>query len=148
MASTWVLIADNTRARLFLASNRLSPLQEINTLVHPEARLHEQELTSDLPGRSYKGDGSGRHGMADTTEPKRQEAINFAREISNHLEEARKKGELKQLIIIAAPMLLGLLREQLSNTTRKLITMELDKNITQLKPDEIRRHLPDRLPIL
>ena len=43
----WVLVADNSRARIFSAEKPASDLQEIRDLTHPEARLHEGDLVTD-----------------------------------------------------------------------------------------------------
>ncbi|MCW8855424.1 MAG: host attachment protein, partial [Gammaproteobacteria bacterium] len=51
MSTTWVVVADSSRARIFTAETSTSALQEIETLAHPEGRLHEQALSSDLPGK-------------------------------------------------------------------------------------------------
>ena len=146
MKPTWVLVADSSRARIFSADTPSAPLKEINTLAHPEARLHEQNLTSDLPGHQGDSSGSGRHGFTDEIEPKEQEIIDFAKHIAKHLEQARATNKYKQLLIVAAPAFLGTLRNQLSDQTRKMVSIELDKNLTQQKPEEIRSHLPEFLP--
>ena len=54
-------------------------------------------------------------------------------------------NEFKQLIIIAAPKLLGALKKQLNSGIQKRITYELNKNIVKLNADEIRKHLPKYL---
>lgn len=148
MAQTWVLVADSSRARIFTTSNSAAPLQEQETLAHPEGRLHEQSLTSDLPGKDSNRTGSGHHAMDAETEPKRQEAIDFAKRIAKHLDQARSKKEISRLIIVAAPSFLGILRDQLSKPTAKLIAWELDKNLVQQNPDDIRAHMPQYLPKL
>ncbi len=83
----------------------------------------------------------------DTTESaKKHESKQFARIVSHELDSGRNRNEFANLIIVAAPSFLGLLREQLSSESIKSITLELDKNLTQKKPDEIRNHLPTYLP--
>ena len=49
MKLTWILVADNTRVRIFSADTPSSPLQEVDDLIHTEGRLHDREMTSDLP---------------------------------------------------------------------------------------------------
>ncbi len=85
MTKTWVLVADNSRARIFLAETRNGPLLEIEALAHPESRLHAQELTSDLPGRAFDSGGQGRHAMELEVEPKQHEVHAFAKQISDRL---------------------------------------------------------------
>ena len=146
MKKSWILVADSSRARIFAAESATSSLTEMKDLMHPEARLHEQKLTSDLPGRQAGKSAGSHHAVSGETDPKKYEALNFAREISQHLEDARKKQEYEHLIVIAAPAFLGLLRENLTADTSKYITLELDKNMVKHSADEIRNHLPKVLP--
>ena len=146
MQPTWILVADSSRARIFSAETPSAPLKEINTLAHPAGRIHEQHLTSDLPGHDSDSSGAGRHGYQDEVEPKEQEVIDFAKHIAKHLEQARSTNKFKQLLIVAAPAFLGTLRSQLTDQTRKTVSIELDKNLTQQKPEVIRTYLPEYLP--
>ncbi len=146
MNTTWVLVADSSRARIFTATSAIASLEEIETLAHPEGRLHEQDITSDLPGRSFDSHGQGRHAMGAKVEPKQQEQIAFARRLCDRIERARDQGDYKQLILVTTPALLGLLRKQMSSDTAKRVTHEVVKNITQLSAEQIRQHLPERLP--
>lgn len=145
MKLTWVLVAESSRARIFSVDSSSAPLVEIETLAHPEGREHEQDMTSDLPGHDSDKTGSGRHAFGDKIEPKQQETIDFAKRIASRLESARTDGKLKQLIIVAAPSFLGTLRGQLNDQTKKLVSFELDKNLSQHTPDDIRQHLPEHL---
>ena len=108
--------------------------------------MHDRDITTDLPGRSFDSKGNARHAMEPTTDPKHELAIEFARTIARHLDAARVKRGYEQLVIVAAPSFLGLLREQLNNTCRKLVAFELNKNLVQQTPEEIRSHLPKLLP--
>ena len=145
MKSTFILVADNVRARIFTAETPSSPLQEIEALAHTEGRLHDREMTSDLPGK-IKGEGSVGHAFEQPTDPKKHEADNFAHRIAQYLEEAHNTNKFEQLLIIAEPSFLGLLRNQLSEQIKKLVSFELDKNITTHNVDDIRKHLPTYLP--
>ena len=143
---TWVVVADSSKARIFSAENSSSPLVEFKAIEHPEGRMHTRELTSDLPGSDSNRTGSGRHSMGSETDPKRHEAESFAKQITGYIESARNNNQLSRLIIIAAPALLGMLRRNMSNETGKLVAMELDKNLSDLKGEEIRQYLPRVLP--
>ena len=146
MNTTWVLVTESSRARILVADSAISPLYEIESFVHPEARLHEQKLTSDLPGRQSNKHEVSSHSVADEVSPKEQEAINFAHTLTQHLEDAWNNNKFNQLIIIAAPDFLGLLRKSMPVSVTKQITFELDKNLCKHSIDEIQQHLPDRLP--
>lgn len=146
MTYTWVVVADSTRARIFDAESASAGLSEVETLMHPEGRMHDRDITSDLPGRSFDSLGHARHAMELPTDPKHELAIEFARTIARHLDAARVKKDYEQLVIVAAPTFLGLLRDQLNNTCRKLVAFELNKHLVQQTPEEIRSHLPKLLP--
>lgn len=145
MRKTWVIVADNSRARVFTSETPSSPLIEVDSIVHPEARMHDRDITSDLPGRG-SGTGGSRHSYETETDAKDYENLGFAKRIAGFLDEARKSDKFKQLIIVAAPSLLGNLRSGLNDQTRKLVSLELDKNLSQLSPAEIRKHMPEFLP--
>ncbi|MGI9302251.1 MAG: host attachment protein [Gammaproteobacteria bacterium] len=140
------MAADSARARFFVSPSPRSPLQEIETLMNPEARMHEQALISDSPGRSFDSAGQGRHALEKKVEPKRQLLQGFAKRIAQRLEQARRSGQFEALVIIAAPDVLGSLRKHLRDTTSRVITLELDKNVTQMHAEEIRQRLPELLP--
>ena len=141
MTATWVLIADSSRARLFSAEKTLAPLQEIQAFINPEGRAKTQDLVSDRQGRS-SGNGPN---MDYDVAPKRQLAIQFAKEISEHLKSGRVGGLFRKLYIAAAPSFLGLLRDKLDPRTAELLVDTVSKDLTQLEAEVIRRHLPERL---
>ncbi|MCK4842227.1 MAG: host attachment protein [Methylococcales bacterium] len=144
MKSTWILVADSSRARIFVADTP-STIQEIEDFTHTEGRLHEQDMTSDLPGKAAGVAGAGKHAYQDQIGPKEQEAINFAKSIAKHFDEAHSANKFDRLMIISDPSFLGKLRKHLSDQSQKAICFELDKNITTHSVDDIRKHLPKHL---
>jgi protein required for attachment to host cells len=147
MKSTWILVADNVHARIFTADTPSSELVELEGLTHTEGRLHDREMTTDLPGRIKSADGSG-HALEQPTDPKKHEADNFAHRIAKHLEAAHNANKFEQLLIVAEPSFLGLLRSHLPDHIKQHVCFELDKNITTQSAEDIRKHLPQYLPHL
>lgn len=145
MEKTWVVVADSSHARIFRAEGFGRRLIEVETLAHPEGRLHETQLTSDIPGRTFDSHGQGRHAMEEETSPKRHEAIQFAKRISGALESARNTGNFDALVLVAEPRFLGLLRDNLTRETNKLVELAIDKNLVRQTPEAIRERLPTRL---
>jgi protein required for attachment to host cells len=145
MKLAWILVADSARARLFTVDTLSSPLLEINDFSHTEARLHDREITSDLPGK-IKSTGAGGHAFEQPTDPKKHEIDNFAQTIARYLETAHNANRFEQLLIVAPPGFLGSLRNHLPEQIKKLVSFELDKEITLLSPSEIRQYLPEHLP--
>ena len=145
MRKTWVLVADNSRARIFTVETPSSPLIEIDSIVHPEGRMHDRDITSDLPGRGA-GSGGSRHSYETETDAKEYENMGFAKRIAVFLDDSRKDDRCKNLVIVAAPGLLGNLRGEMNDQTRKMITLELAKNLSHLNANDIRKHMPEFLP--
>lgn len=141
MKKKWVVVAESSRARFFSVESRTSPLKEIEDMVNPGARLQGQDLTADGFGRTFDSNGQGRHAMEPRTEPKKQEAINFAHNVSERLENARRTGDYNDLVLIASPGFLGMLREHLGEVTQKHISKTINKNLINKTEAEIRGYL-------
>ena len=139
--SMMIVVADSARARIFTAHSAHSPLNEIETMAHPEGRMHEQDMVSDMPGKDSGKGGGGDHTFQEKIEPKEQEMIEFAKRVADYLDDTRKANKLNKLILVAAPAFLGELRTHFSNETSEKIVFELDKNITQHNVEDIRKHL-------
>ena len=144
MSKLWVVVADQSKARIFTVDDPRGGLLSVGELEHPEARDREQALTSDRPGRSFDSKGKGRHAMGSTVEPGKQETIRFAKRVADHVRTAHGEGRCNRLLLVAGPPLLGLLRENLKNSSGMKIS-EIDKNLGQYNALELRKHLPERL---
>ena len=145
MKSIMIVVADSTCARIFTADSASSPLIEIETLAHPEGRLHDRDITSDLPGKGLGGTGSGGHAYQSETDPKQYELAEFAKRVAGHLNIACNANKSSDLLIVAAPAFLGELRTQLSNEAKNKIVLELNKNLARHSAEDIRKHLPEFL---
>jgi len=141
MGKTWVVVGDSSRTRIFSWADRAAPLVEVDDLVHPESRQHAQGITSDLPGSRSGGPIGQHHNMDERTGIHEQERINFAREVTARLEKGRTGGEFEALMIVASPSFLGELRKHMANPLRATVVNELDKNIVESDPEDIRSHL-------
>lgn len=137
MSKTWVIVAESSRAKIFELEKRNSPLKEIHGLAHTQSRLHQQELTSDLPGRT-----PGQHKLMQQTTAKENASNEFARNICHHLDDARNKGLFNKLIIMSSPNFLGRLRKQLGSAMNKYVISEIDKNLVRHSTADIQAHLP------
>lgn len=143
--TTWVLVADNSRARFFAAEKAASPLTEVHDLTHPEARLHEGDLVTDKSGRDRNRSTGGAHGLGIDNAAKQDGADRFAQMVCSELESARTKGIFNRLYVVAAPAFLGMLRKHQSPALKQLVAGEVDKNLATQDPATIRGHLPDFL---
>lgn len=145
MSKVWVVSADSSRVKILESDNRVGPLTEVDEWEHPEARLKDRDLHSDKPGRSFDSAGQGRHAMEQELDATQVEAIRFAKELCEYLQEQAGSGAFDKLVLAAAPEFLGLLRDNLDKMVREKISAEVDKDLVGESPDEIRKSLPDFL---
>jgi protein required for attachment to host cells len=143
MKHAWIVVADSARARILSAVNPSSALRPVEQLVSPASRMHDRDLTSDKPGRALDGTGKGRHATSSPKTAKEQIAINFAREVADHLEKGRIDNQYERLVLVADPKFLGLLMKSLSDPAAKLVSLKIDKDLSKLSEEEIREHLPN-----
>lgn len=145
MANIWVVVAESSRAKIFTMNSPDGALSFKESLEHPEARQHEQNLVSDLPGRTFDSAGQGRHAKEEEVGPKKEEALRFAKQIAEYVEAARTRNEIERLVLVAPPQFLGFLRNYLSTPSAGLVSQEIHKDLVKHDDMDIRRHLPERL---
>lgn len=137
---TYIVVADAARARIF--THAANTLTEKESLVHAEGRLHEGDLVTDSPGADvHTGSSGASRSSAEGGEALEHENERFAKEVTQYLFDARTRNTLDELILIAAPKFLGLLRDKLDKPTQKLVTHTLSKDLTKASLEEIEKAL-------
>jgi protein required for attachment to host cells len=116
-------------------------LQEIDDMIHAEGRLLAKDELSDRQGGIAGGHGQGDHTFEQPTDVKHQDAIRFAHQIGEKLEHGRVNGDYEDLILIAPPAFLGVLRQCLNDHILKRVGKSLDKNLAGFDEAAIREHL-------
>ncbi|MGI9318280.1 MAG: host attachment protein [bacterium] len=145
MAYAWVVVADAARARIFSVESASGALNAVEQLVSPEARLHERDLSSDRPGRSFDSYGSGRHSTEMPTSAKDQIAATFANELAQRLKVGCNDHDYSRLVVIAEPQFLGRLNKSISPEVEKLVSLTIDKDLTKESEQQIRDRLPAKI---
>lgn len=139
--TTWILVADESRARLFRAVSRDGGIEEIATIEHPEGRLHTHELTGQRPDSSHTAVGGIHHGFEPRMAAKEKLAREFAHELAGLLEEGRVAHQFDELTLVADPRFLGLLREAIGKDLSRLVTRSLARDYTHATPEQISQFL-------
>ena len=145
MNMNWVLVADKSHAKLYSMNGRVGELTLMQDWDHEASRKHEQELTSDLPGRAFDRMGDARHAMSQPVDPKDHEAEVFAHELIAEMDRGRVTNEFAHLYLVAPPEFLGLLRKQCNLALQHLIVGDVDKNLVTADSVTVRDHLPGML---
>jgi protein required for attachment to host cells len=138
----WVLVTDSAAARLFRADRSSRSLELLREESHPASRAKTSELTTDHQGRSFESDHrSGRHGMEPPTDPKRTEKHRFAVHLAGELDKAVDGGQVDELFLVAPPLMLGELREALTDRARAHVVGELDKDLAPFNAHDLTERL-------
>jgi protein required for attachment to host cells len=68
----------------------------------------------------------------------------FAKEVADYLRHAALEDRYERLVVAAGPQFLGALRSELDSNTRERLTLELPKNLSNMRAEEVRSYLPER----
>lgn len=141
MSRIRIVVADQAEAVFYDAESLAAVPREIARISDPVARLHDRDLVSDRPGRAYESVGGARHAIASENDPRRVEAGRFAQRIARRIDDARRRREFEELVIVAGPPFLGLMRQALSRPTRAAVRCELHKDLVHSPVVELRQQL-------
>lgn len=148
MATTWIVSANAGRARFFSQTQPGSPLEEINDMVNTAAHLTTAETESDRIGQRSASNSIHSVGAPTTPSgyqpnqtPSQHQAELFARSIADFLQKNHQNGRFQQLILTASPEFLGELRKLLDPTLHKLVSLEINKDYTQSRPEQLLDHV-------
>ena len=142
--TTWILVADATRARVFETSPGGPLTSDLKRELSGE-NLSSAEIGSDRPGRTFDSGGQGRHGMEPPTDPKRHAKARFAHEVAQLLEDARKGHAFDRLIVVAPAQFLGDLRAAMPDQVARLVAEEVAKDFAMLPAHELETRLAESL---
>ena len=143
MSRIRIVVADQAEAIFYDLTSLQARPTEVARISDPVAHQHEQDLVSDRPGRIHASMGGARSSMDLEDAPRKQEAVRFARRIARRLDAARRKGEFDELIVVAGPPFLGVMRGELSRPTRERVVHEIHKDLVHGPVEQLRRHLPE-----
>lgn len=140
MDRIWILVADASYARLFEVGEDgdWSLLREFE---HAESREQGQDLMANRPGKiqhRVEYDAKGTNPI----EFKREHHEAFARELVHHLDQQANARSFDRLAVVAPPKFLGLLRELMPQRVKAMVSVELDKDYTTLRPEKMAELVP------
>lgn len=136
MSTTWILVANASRARLFENTGINKGLTLVSEFEHPASRMKSADLASDRPGHMPRS-GHSQGSRQPATDPKQNEVEHFAKDIANTLEMGRGQNGYERLIVAAAAPFLGVLRNHLSNGVNSLVSDSVNKDLTQVPVQEL-----------
>lgn len=134
----YVLAVDGGRMQLLRNRGRphtidLEMVAERN-LKNPRTHV----LSEPQPGRSFQSSGTGRSAYDGTDTHQMREDAFCEAALDEALSAASEAGEL---VLIAPPRVMGLLRRQVRRRQQRLAIREIVKDLAALAPKEIASHL-------
>jgi protein required for attachment to host cells len=141
MNKIWILVANQAEAQIYSANRLPGNLVLVATLTHEEGAAHARDLVSDAPGRVHDRTGSARHSMEPDTGVKEEQRRRFVKEMVERLEAAHLRGDFDQLVLLAAPAVLGVIRKTLTGALAKAVVKEIPKGVIGQGVDKIQAQL-------
>ncbi|MDB5763433.1 MAG: host attachment protein [Herminiimonas sp.] len=142
MQTTWILVADSTRARIFETQNTEHDLREIEDIANPQGRAGTHDLETDSLGRFYgKGERQQAHTAPPHVSPVEHEIELFTKSLADYLDKARTEHRYDKLCLIAPPKFLGRMHQKLSKEAQKLVEEEIAKDISWFGAKDVEAYL-------
>ncbi|MCC7258223.1 MAG: host attachment protein [Gammaproteobacteria bacterium] len=142
MSDIWILVADSSAAQVYATRHPRAAPTLVHSLDHMQSRLRPRERGTDQPGRVHDRFGPARHSLDTAQQAKSEERHRFAREISDYLAEAQRRKQFRQLVVMAGPAFLGVLREVFGKTLGQAIIAEVPKDLVGQDAAAIQAHMP------
>ena len=143
--SSWVIVADESAATIYAREARRAPLSELTQLSNETGRKKAGDLISDRGGRSFDSHGQGRHTMMkEQSGPKKRAAVAFAKDIASRVTNAVRDGACDEIVLIAEPRFLGVLRDALDMAGTINPAVTIDKEMVGRDAADIEKLLDDQ----
>ncbi|MFZ9595050.1 MAG: host attachment protein [Bdellovibrionia bacterium] len=147
----WYLVAERSQVRIY-QQREDQPFSFLTRLENPLARMTESELVSDRPGRGFGNTGktsagkrTQRHGYDNEVSQHTHVVLQFTRRVATFLKQSAQHNEYTELIVLAEPRLLGLLRRALPDSVRARITHEIPHEFAQGSDQALYQYICQKL---
>jgi protein required for attachment to host cells len=137
---TWILLANSTHARLIDDPGPGKPLTVLREFEHPEGRAKGLELVTDRPSRNAQG-GNDSAMYTQRTDPRRAEREHFAHELTEVLDEGRRRGDYAHLVLVASNPFLGMLTSELDDSAKAMVTQTVPHDYLMMPLEDLKPKL-------
>ena len=140
-----VAAADGAHARFFDYSHDRdgAAARQVKVMDHPAAA--SRDLVADGPGHGQDSMGGGRHAIEPRTDPHELEETQF---LSGVIKEITKESKAyDQLILIAPPRALAILRGHMARDVKDRVVLELNKDVLKMPAEAVAKLVEDSLAV-
>jgi len=135
-----LVIADGEHVR-FVRPDADNGLHSDASLDSFSAHQRSAELGSDRPGASFHSGSSVHHALAPRHDPHLLEKEKFARAVAAHLNDADVGKTFDELVIVAPPHTLNVIRGELRAETAAKLVGVLQKDLVKTPDDALWPHV-------
>jgi len=132
-----IVVADAGHARLFRIRQSWKDLVEQEALIHSASRLRDRQLASDAAGRARDPQST----LDPRTTAKEHEEHTFAKELGRHLKHCHSANPFDELILVASPRFLGMLRAELPAPLDRLESRTIQKDLIHMDGEELAEYI-------
>lgn len=137
-ASALVLIADGKRARFLRNAGDPQHVELVTERELEQSNPPTRAQGSDRPGRFHSGNGVGRSAV-EQTDWHRQAEERFAAQIADALYRLAHARAFDDLVVVAPPKVLGVLRSSFHAEVATRVVAEVPKDLTHRPVHELAR---------
>ena len=145
MKTTWVLVAQRAGARLYEKASE-GEVRLLEEIAHPEGRLRDHEVDTDRQGATFHSGSSARHAFGREESAHEHDAASFARTLARRLSLGRHSGRYDELMLVAEPHFLGVLRAALDRPTALCVTGTMPKDYAWVVEHDLRKQVEAMFP--
>ncbi len=138
---SWIVVADGSKASIFLRQGRHGDLEPLKRMESGEARAHTGDIVSDRAGRVTESSATGRHAYEPRTDPHRHAEEVFVKSVADYVGTHPGGLPYDQLIIVAPAKTLGQFRRDLPKPAHNAVRHEVDKDLVHMPDDKIAEHI-------
>jgi protein required for attachment to host cells len=147
-----IVVADERQANFFDAVTPKAPLTARGSLINESGGKKDIELETDRAGRRYGGANGvshggqaqgHHHGVNGERSTEQHDLTIFAKEVAKRIDAGRTNNEFDKLVLVAAPKMLGLLRQSLTSPAQSMLAGTVSKDIVHQGEDAILRVIPE-----
>jgi protein required for attachment to host cells len=143
MVKNWVLVACQSKAKIFEISKNNHHLKLIKKMENPKAAMKNGDLECDRPGVA-RGP-NGRTALRSKKGAKDHEMEVFSKQVLDEINKGRNNSQFEKIIMIVDPGFLAHLENHLKDPVKKTIFQTIPKNYINTPDKKVEDLLKDIL---
>jgi protein required for attachment to host cells len=146
MNKTWIIVASRDEVRVFSRETPSSTLVLEIDIGNATGRLRTGDINSDKAGCSTDNRKRGHHAYSTEEDPRDRLLKDFYRDFLEQVRHAYTEQRFSDLILVAEPRLLGILRSLLPDILEEAVSREVPKDLSFAPVDSLERRLGSGSP--